>query len=354
MVQHTKVKIALLILLTLSLCSSGCYVAGYQHESYVSAAARYFPYKDPVPAPARRCVTDPCFYGYQATCWHPWPSGWMGCPPCVIGNGAKLNVVGEVQPQPDPVHGLRPDLPDMPGAAAGAVPPDPRDLPAMPIPSDEPANLPPYLPPEPQPGLPRIPDPVQPPVVEPAVPETPKVSVPDPAVPVTPNEFVPDPTVPETPKVSVPEPTEPETAKTFVLEPTEPKTPKVRAPEPAEPKTPKALVPEPAELKTPKALVPEPAEPQAARTLKPRAVLLMRPRSVVRLEPQLALQRSPPAPYLKPRETASSPPGLTPRSVLRFGLSATSKTASSRSGGNATENGGAVRKVSGVEVSQSK
>ena len=321
MAQHATARVALLILLALSLCSSGCYVTAHQHERYRSAASRFFPYMDPMP-PAENCsVTDPCFFGHQTTCWYTWPSGWMGCPPCVIGNGPQINVGGEVQPEPvGPDRGLPPDvtrpappdLPVMPGEPVPAVPPGDQVPSVFPPPPDGPTNEPPDVPVKPQRGPP-----------------------------------------------SDPRTTHP--AKPWPVEPTEPEEPKPVVPQPV-----------------------EPTEPEAAKTLEPRAVMPVRTRFVVPIEPQLNLQRPPRVKYREPRdpvgtegpkpardevpvtvpamEEAPPKPAVEaneqsnrqrPRSVLRFRLSVKSKPVPSLWDGNSTKKAGGVRKVAGVEASQS-
>lgn len=157
MIHNAKARIASTIWLALLLsCSGGCYVTAHHLECYRSAASSLFPYKDPVPPPAYRCVRDPYFYGYQATCWRPWPAGWRGCLPCVTEGPVDLNIVGEVetdsQDAAPPAAVPGDDLPVGPGERSpfelsDPMPGDPGysapDAPSGPLPVDPSDSAPP-------------------------------------------------------------------------------------------------------------------------------------------------------------------------------------------------------------------
>ncbi len=155
MVPSAKTKITSAVWFALLAClGSGCHVTAHHLERYRSPMSRMFPYRDSGPPPAKRCVKDPCFHGYQATCWTPWPSGWTGCPPCAVRDGIDVEIIGEVEPGEDGPNG---------GAipSPAATPRDPLPFgPMVPVPVEPGATLPAdpgYLLPD-APGSPFLPD----------------------------------------------------------------------------------------------------------------------------------------------------------------------------------------------------
>ncbi len=76
----------------LLLLSGGCVTHPLGVRDPVAPTA--FPEHDLVPLRDHACVTHTPFYGYNATCWRPWPQDWRGCPPqdpgMVIDEGTLL------------------------------------------------------------------------------------------------------------------------------------------------------------------------------------------------------------------------------------------------------------------------
>lgn len=71
------------------------------------------------------------FYGYNPTCWQPWPAGWVGCPPvCAVPGGLEAPVGAESVPPgvlppgaPSPVEmELTPPSAPAPAALEGRIP----------------------------------------------------------------------------------------------------------------------------------------------------------------------------------------------------------------------------------------
>jgi hypothetical protein len=77
---------------------SGCvfFLRPHFHEPAVHGVP---PHMEFVPDPA---CGEPEFFGYHPTCWHPWPEGWIGCPPphYPVGPGEKVKGEPSATPQP--------------------------------------------------------------------------------------------------------------------------------------------------------------------------------------------------------------------------------------------------------------
>lgn len=78
----------------------------------------------------------PCF-GYQSTCWRPWPEECVTCP----SPYSALPATGEVLPGAPLIEGGRPELPmPMPPAPVQPIPAQPVPIQPMPEPPTPPAN----------------------------------------------------------------------------------------------------------------------------------------------------------------------------------------------------------------------
>ena len=169
MVYNAKAEIVLVVCVALWLtCSSGCRVADDSGQGNPRNACPLLPHSNPPAHPCQVRLVEPCFYGYEATCWHPWPDGWVGCPPCSAQIGTTMNVVGEIQPGSPteaPSHAPADPLPVVPNRPVPLAPdgPLPTD-PGYPAPIDpeaaqpvDPSDLDPAAPIEQQPVAPTEP-----------------------------------------------------------------------------------------------------------------------------------------------------------------------------------------------------
>ncbi|HYW80511.1 MAG TPA: hypothetical protein VE890_13090, partial [Thermoguttaceae bacterium] len=189
-------------LLLLLLCG-GCITHPLGVRDPVAPTA--FPDHDLVPLHKQADVAKARFYGYNATCWRPWPMDWQGCPPQDSGMVLDQNVpfqpgmefVDEVPqdgiPHADvPAPTLAP-IPVSEGAGPAPKVPEPYSpFPAEPVPTDMMPEISEEGPPSDDPakpdfnsspGVPTKADPVE---VNPIEPEP--AELPTPAVPQKPEQ----------------------------------------------------------------------------------------------------------------------------------------------------------------------
>jgi hypothetical protein len=98
MVYSARAKTLAAVWLTLSLLvcgSSGCIRAPYPGLPGCGVCS-LLPFCGCAPQQGPVCAVDPVCYGYQATCWYPWPDQCGGCPTVPLPpSAAETDITGE-------------------------------------------------------------------------------------------------------------------------------------------------------------------------------------------------------------------------------------------------------------------